>query len=128
MTRMQKLAWLNLAFFAMVVAVLALEQLGILAGALAIVLFGLAGTVAAMVLIRQQGVFEDERDRVYANRSIIAAYFALMLCLIAGVLAAGWAFGASIPLRFLYLLVGGSWAVSMLVQAVATLVQYRRGS
>jgi hypothetical protein len=129
MTRYQRVAWLNLAFFAMVVAVLVLEQLGAWAGGLPLLLLALAGSIATIAMLARKDTVVDERDRSYGNRSIIAGYFALLLCLFAGALAAAWAFpGASIPLRFLYLLAGGSWAVSMLVQAIATLVQYRRGS
>jgi hypothetical protein len=118
-----------LAVFALVVVVLVLEQLGAWAGGLPIFLVGLAGSVAAIAILAMKDKVVDERDRSYGNRSLIAGYFTLLLCLFAGVLAAGYAFpGASIPPQFLYLLVGGSWAVSMLVQAIATLVQYRKGS
>jgi len=137
MTRSQKLAALNLAFFALLAAVLVLEQLdmldGMLDGALLIVLLGLAGLTGAIVLIAKtswkKGAVEDERDRLYGNRSLIAAYFALLFCMLAGPFAAVLAFrGEPIPLGFVFKWVGGSWAVSMLVQAMATLVQYRRGS
>ena len=129
MTQCQRLAWLNFAFFALMAAVLVLEQLSAWAGGPALLLFALAAPIAAIALMGRKGTAEDERDRSYGNRSIIAGYFALVLCLVAGVLAAGFAFpGGSIPLRFLYLLVGGSWAVSMLTQAIATLLQYRMGS
>ena len=129
MTRCQRIAWLSLAFFALMVVVLVLEQLGAWAGGLPLLLVALAGSIATIALVATKDPVVDERDRSYGNRSIMAGYFALLLCLFAGVLAAGWVFpGASIPLRFLYLLVGGSWAVSMLVQAIATLVQYRMGS
>jgi hypothetical protein len=130
MTRDQKLALLNSAYFALLVVVLVLEQLGMLAGALPIMLLGLAGSsIGAMVLLGTKGVPEDERDRLYGNRSFMAAYFALLFCMFAGLFAAVLAFrDESIARGFLYVWVGGSWAVSMLVQSVATLVQYRKSS
>jgi hypothetical protein len=136
MTRCQKLAVLNLAFFALIAAVLVLAQLDMLDDTLGVMLFvlvGLAGLTGAVVVIAKtswkKGTVEDERDRLYGNRSFIAAYFAFLFCILAGPFAAVLGFrGESIPLGFLFKWVGGSWAVSMLVQSMATLVQYRRGS
>jgi hypothetical protein len=129
MTRCQRLASLNLAFFAMMVAVLVLEYLGAWAGRLPLFVVALATSIAMIAVLATKDKVVDERDRLYGSRSMIAAYFALAFCLLGGALAAGWAFpGGSIPLRFLNLLAPGSWAVSMLVQALATLVQYRMRS
>jgi hypothetical protein len=130
MTRNQRFAWLNLAFFGVLVVVMVLEYLDRLAGGLPVFLLGLAGTGVAVgiVLMGRKGVVEDERDRIYASRAMSMAHLALMFCLLIGVFVAGLVYPAgSVPLRFLYLLGAGSWAVSMLAQSVATLVQYRIG-
>ena len=139
MTRCQTVAVLNMVFFAVLIAVVVLAHLdmpdGMLDGALLMVLVGLAVLTGAAVMVviaitsRKKGTVDDERDRLYGNRSFIAAYFALALCILAGPFAAILAFrGESIPPGFVFQWVGGSWAVSILVQSVATLVQYRRGS
>ena len=135
MTRYQKITLLNLVCLGLLLAVLVVEELNVLDGMLGvmlIVLLGLAGLTGVIVVIvhtsLKKSPVEDERDRLYGNRSFIAAYFALMFCLLAGPFAAFLAFhGESIPLRFVLKWVGGSCVVSMLVQSGAVLLQFRKG-
>lgn len=135
MTSYQKIVLVNMVVFALLLAVLVSEELDVLDGMLGNVLLwvmaltGLTGMIVVLVqTFLKKSPFEDERDRLHGNRSFMAAYFALMFCLFAGLFAAFLAFhGESIPLRFVLKWVGGSWVVSMLVQSGAVLVQYRKG-
>lgn len=133
MTRDQKLALLNLVFFLLFGVVLVLEDMDVLhglwSGGVLIFSLGLAAMIGAVILnrrtSRKKGVVADERDRLFGNRSFVAAYFALMVCLLAGPLAAGILFrGEPIPLNTVLKWVAGSWVISMLVQSGVTLFQY----
>jgi hypothetical protein len=129
MTSFQKITLVVLVCLGLLLAALVF---GGMLGTVLLWLAVLTGLTGQIVVIAETSLkkspFEDERDRLYGNRSFIAAYFALMFCLFAGLFAAFLSFhGESIPLRFVLKWVGGSWVVSMLVQSGAVLVQYRNG-
>lgn len=138
MTSQQKMVLLNFVVLALLLASLVSGELDVLDGILGSVLLwlalltGLTGMIVVTVQIVRTSLKKspvlDERDRLYGRRSMTAAYFTLIFCVLAGPFAAFLAFhGESIPLRFVLQWVAGSWVVSMLVQSAVVLVQYRKG-
>lgn len=134
MTQLQKLAWLNLAFFPLLVVVIVLAEVGVLSHTAQLALLGLllAAVIGAMVLMAKmpwhKGAVEDERDRRFRQRSFATAYFVLMGCLPVGLVVSIIAFpGEQVPLRFVAGWVGIAGMASVLGQSVAVLVQYRKG-
>ena len=93
MTQLQKIAWLNLAFFPLLGVVLILPELGVLSRTAQHILLCLllAGVLVAAVLMAKmpwdKGKVEDERDRRFRQRSFAAAYLVLMCCLFVGLAA-----------------------------------------
>ena len=133
MTQLQKLAWLNLAFFPVLGVVIVLTELGVLSDRAQLTLLGLllAAVIGAMVLMAKmpwhKGTVEDERDRRFRQRSFATAYFVLMGCLAVGLVISIIAFpGELVPLRFVAGWVGIAGMASVMGQSVALLVQYRK--
>ena len=134
MTQLQKVAWLNLVFFPLLVVVIVLGELGVLShtAQLVLVCLLLAAVIVALVLMAKapwhKGTVEDERDNRFRRHSFAAAYFVLMGCLPIGLVVSIIAFpGEEIPLRFVAAWLGVAGMASVFAQSVALLVQYGKG-
>jgi hypothetical protein len=94
---------------------------------LCLLLAAVIGTTILMAKMPwQKGAVEDERDRLFRQRSFVAGYIAVLGCLSIGLVASVVVFpDGTIPMHFVAGWIGGSGIVSVLAASVAILIQYR---
>lgn len=134
MNRQQKIAWFNLIVIAVVFTAAAIT-IGILNAVVGMPralaglgLMGFIGTLgfAPLIFKAKKGQVDfDERDQIIQRKASVVAYSVFWLTFVAGGMIPWLILGpVLIPLTVLPMMVGAGGILVVLVQAVATLIQY----
>ena len=132
MNKAQKTAWYVLFMSVVLLAIVVAVVVGRIPRAvyglcwISIVILGL------LFFRRNQKQVEvdfDERDKLINKRALLAGYFSIWSLCLAGCVVVWFTIGpeGSIPVYFLPVVLFGLFISVMIVQAVATLVQYGKG-
>ena len=131
MTQLQKLACVNLILLPGIVAGIVVSGFNETVGLICLYTFCGVALVLIVLMAKmpwQKGAADDERDRVIRSRSMSAAYYCLLPCLVAGLVTASVAFpDGAVSIKWLSGMIGVSYFASVMAMSVSVLVQNARG-